>query len=55
MRLTPPKQIVWLVSLILGILGIVLTLVEGQYTAYGVWALAIGWLLLILGTLLKGF
>ena len=56
MKLSAPKTIVWVIAAVLGILGII-----GKFIALGVisanafWLVAIGFVLLILGTLLKGF
>ena len=56
MKLSAPKQIVWIISLILGVLGII-----GKFVAIAVvsanafWLVTVGFVLLILGTFLKGF
>lgn len=60
MRLTPPKKIVFIISLILAIIGLVVQIlgyfmvvpVLGPYTF---WIMFISWLLLFLGVWLKGF
>ena len=58
MKLTPPKKITWWISLILGVLGLVLTLVisltRGEFSVYGLWLVVLAWLLLSLGIALKG-
>lgn len=58
MRLTPPKKATWWISLILGVLGLVLTLVisltRGEFSVYGLWLVVLAWLLLSLGIALKG-
>ena len=58
MKLTPPKKITWWISLILGVLGLVLTLVisltRGEFSVYGLWLVVLAWLLLSLGIGLKG-
>ena len=55
MKLNAPKQITWIIALILGALGILGTLVEIPIaTEYSFWFLAIGWLLLIIATITKG-
>jgi len=54
MKLTPPKQGTWWISLLLGILGLVITFTTGSLSVYGLWLVVLGWLLLVLGTLLKG-
>ena len=58
MRLTPPKKVTWWISLILGVLGLALTLVisltRGEFSVYGLWLVVLAWLLLTLGVWLKG-
>ena len=58
MRLTPPKKATWWISLILGVLGLALTLVisltRGEFSVYGLWLVVLAWLLLTLGVWLKG-
>ena len=56
MRLNAPKKIVWQISLILAVVSIV-----GRFvlipvvTIYGFWIMGVAWLLLFLGSWLKGF
>lgn len=56
MRLSAPKKITWWISLILAVLGVL-----GKYVAIPVisglnwWLLLVGFLLLWLGTFIKGF
>ncbi len=57
MKLSAPKQIVWLIALILGLLSILMAL--GVFTISALaghvfWIMAAAWALLILATLLKG-
>ena len=52
MRLTPPKTITWLVALIAGVLGIIGYL-GGFFGTFAFWLLVIGFVILILATLLK--
>jgi len=52
MRLTPPKTITWTVALIAGVLGIIGTL-GGFFGDFAFWLLVIGFVLLVLATLLK--
>ncbi|NPV56881.1 MAG: hypothetical protein HPY76_09480 [Anaerolineae bacterium] len=54
MRLTPPKAIVFWISVILGVVGIILNFVAPQ-AGYALWVVAVGWLLLVLGNAVKGF
>ena len=50
-----PKKVTWLISLVLIVLGIVAKFVAIPFvTANLFWFLAIGGVLLLLGTLLKG-
>lgn len=56
MRLSAPKTPVWLIASILGILGIVGKFISIQYVSPNAyWLVALGFVLLFLGTLLKGF
>lgn len=56
MRLNAPKKIVWFISLILAVLGIVATFITIPFVStYAIWVVALGWLLLFLGNILKGF
>lgn len=55
MRLSAPNQTVWVIALVLGVLGIVAYLgVIPPLAAYAFWLVAIGFILLVLATLLKG-
>lgn len=55
MKLSPPTQPVWIVAVVLGILGIVATLVAIPYLSdYSFWVMAVAWLVLVLSTMLKG-
>lgn len=59
MRLTPPKKIVWWLSVILGLVGIILEVVSmvtamGVLSIVGFWVVVIALVLLILSTALKG-
>jgi len=55
MKLSAPKQIVWIISLVLGVLGVLGTYVAIPFfSANAFWVVAVAWLLLILATLLKG-
>jgi hypothetical protein len=56
MRLNAPKQITWIIALILGILGILGILTDIPIvTEYHIWFIIVGWLLLIIATVAKGF
>jgi hypothetical protein len=55
MNLTAPKNITWWIALILGVLGLIGTIVSaGFLTTYAFWLILVAWVLLLLGTLLKG-
>lgn len=56
MKLSAPKQVVWIISLILGILGILGFLVPlPVITGLAFWLVTVGFVLLVLGTALSGF
>ncbi len=62
MKLSMPKVITWWIAVILGILGVVSYLVHifilsGNYailSGIAFWLVVAGWLLLVLGTAMKG-
>jgi hypothetical protein len=55
-RLSAPKQITWIIALILGIVGILATLVTLPVItpAIGFWLVVAGWLLLLIATITHG-
>jgi hypothetical protein len=56
MRLNAPTKIVWIIALILGILGILGALTDIPIVSeYHFWFVVVGWLLLIIATVAKGF
>ncbi|MFC1569007.1 hypothetical protein ACFL4L_02125 [bacterium] len=56
MKLSAPKTVVWWIATILGGLGVIGHFVDISFlTANTWWLVAIGFILLFLGTLLKGF
>ena len=56
MTLSAPTKMIWLVSLILAVLGFLGTLVSIPIASvYAFWFVLIGYVLLFLGTILKGF
>ncbi|MEN8222724.1 MAG: hypothetical protein ABFR36_05650 [Acidobacteriota bacterium] len=56
MRLNAPKKIVWLISVILAVLSLVSYFVAIPFvTVNAFWVMGVAWLLLLLGTFLKGF
>ena len=56
MRLSSPKQITWIIALILGIVGILATLVTLPVITpvLGFWLLVVGWVLLLIATITHG-
>jgi hypothetical protein len=55
MRLSAPNQVVWVIAVVLGVLGIVAYLgVIPPLAAYAFWLVTIGFVLLVFATLLKG-
>lgn len=56
MRLNAPKKIVWLISLLIAVLGVLGTFITiPVVSAYAFWVMGVAWLLLFLSTYLKGF
>jgi len=53
MKLNQPTKLVWYISLFLGFVGVLLFLAE-IITPWNFWMVAVAWVLLVLGTLLKG-
>jgi hypothetical protein len=56
MKLSSPKQITWIIALILGIVGILATLVALPVItpALGFWLVVVGWALLLIATITHG-
>ncbi len=56
MRLSPPKQIVFWISLILAALGVLATIINIPFlSGIAVWIVVVGYILLALGNTLTGF
>jgi hypothetical protein len=56
MRLTPPKKIVFWISVILAVLGLIAYFVSIPFLSeYKFWVVFIGYVLLFLGNAVKGF
>ncbi|MDH5507813.1 MAG: hypothetical protein OEZ02_11395 [Anaerolineae bacterium] len=55
MKLTPPTKKVFWASVVLAVVGVVLHFFVDAYSAYGVYALLVGYLLLAAGNTMKGF
>ena len=56
MKFSAPKQITWIIGLVLGIVGILANLVALPVITpvIGFWLLAVGWALMIIATITKG-
>jgi hypothetical protein len=55
MKLTPPKVITFWIAVILGLLGFLGTFMAIPFvSANSFWFVFVGWLLLVLGLLIKG-
>jgi hypothetical protein len=56
MKLSAPKQITWIIALILGIVGILANLVAIPVitATIGFWLLVAAWLLLLIAAITKG-
>jgi protein-S-isoprenylcysteine O-methyltransferase Ste14 len=56
MRLSAPKQITWIIALILGVVGILANLasIPGITPAIGFWLVVAGWALLLIATFTHG-
>ena len=55
MKLTPPKTITFWISIVLGVLGFLGVLVAIPFVStYAFWFLFVGFVLLVLGLLVKG-
>jgi hypothetical protein len=54
MRLNAPTQVVWIIALILGIVGILATLVTiPVISGIAFWLVVAGWVLLLVATVLR--
>jgi uncharacterized membrane protein HdeD (DUF308 family) len=56
MKLSAPKQITWIIALILGVVGILANLASIPVItpAIGLWLVVVGWLLLLVATVTRG-
>jgi hypothetical protein len=56
MRLGAPKQITWIIALILGVVGILAVLVTLPVItpALGFWLVVVGWVLLLIAAITRG-
>ena len=56
MKLNAPTQVVWIIALILGIVGLLanLTTIPVITPVLGFWLVVVGWALLLIATVLRG-
>lgn len=54
MKLNAPTKLVWFISLVLAVLGVVFSL-AGILEVWNFWIVVVAWILMFLGTILKGF
>jgi protein-S-isoprenylcysteine O-methyltransferase Ste14 len=56
MKLSPPKQITWIIALILGVVGILANVasVPAITPAIGFWLIVVGWALLLIASITRG-
>jgi len=56
MRLSPPRQITWIIALILGVVGILanLTTIPVVTAAIGFWLVVVAWALLLIASITRG-
>jgi uncharacterized membrane protein HdeD (DUF308 family) len=56
MKFSAPKQITWIIALILGVVGILANLASIPVITpvIGFWLLVVGWLLLLIATITRG-
>jgi len=56
MKLSAPKQVTWIIALILGVVGILanLTSIPVITSTIGYWLLVVGWALLLIATITHG-
>jgi protein-S-isoprenylcysteine O-methyltransferase Ste14 len=56
MKLSPPRQITWIIALILGVVGILanLTTIPVVTAAIGFWLVVVAWALLLIASITRG-
>ena len=55
LKLSAPSQIVWIIALILGVVGVLATLVViPSISPFAFWLVAAGWALLLIATIMRG-
>jgi hypothetical protein len=58
MKVNAPTKLVWFLSIVLAVLGIVFYIINPEGVLFGdshLWLVVAGWVLMFLGTILKGF
>jgi hypothetical protein len=56
MKLSPPKQITFWVAVVVALVGLLGALLKiSVLETYGIWVLALGFVILALGNILEGF
>ncbi len=54
MKLSAPSQVVWVIALVLGLVGVLASLgTLPMFAAYAFWLVVAGWALLLIATLLR--
>jgi hypothetical protein len=55
MKLSAPTQLVWIIALVVGIVGIIAAIVTIEVlSGLAIWIVAAAWLLLLVSTAIKG-
>jgi len=55
MKLSAPTQVVWIIALVVGIVGILASLVTiPGLSGFAFWIVVIAWVILVLSTAMKG-
>ena len=55
LKLSAPSQVAWIIALILGVVGVLATLVViPTISAFAFWLVAAGWALLLIATVMRG-
>ena len=55
MKLSAPTQMVWYIALVVGIVGVLASLVTiPVLSGFAFWLVVIAWLILVVGTAMKG-
>ncbi len=55
LKLSAPTQIVWIIALILGVVGVIATLtVIPAISPFAFWLVVAGWVLLLIATMVRG-